>query len=100
DYRILPDAITKPGIALGPFLAFLAPDIQPSPVIAGWTLFGSQALGVLLGGRWLALVAGVLGAVAAWVVLWGIGALGSWAFRKPAMGFGDVKMFAAIGGVL
>jgi leader peptidase (prepilin peptidase)/N-methyltransferase len=100
DYRILPDAITKPGIVLGPVLAFLAPAIQPSPAIGRWALFGSRPLEVVLSPEWLALVHGVLGAIAAWGVLWGIGALGSWAFRKPAMGFGDVKMFAAMGGVL
>jgi leader peptidase (prepilin peptidase)/N-methyltransferase len=100
DYRILPDAITKPGIAIGPVLAFLAPAVQPMPVIDGWSLFGSQPLGELLSPRWIALVHGVLGAAAGWIALWGLGAAGSWAFRKPAMGFGDVKMFAAMGAVL
>jgi leader peptidase (prepilin peptidase)/N-methyltransferase len=106
DYRILPDAITKPGIVLGPILAFLAPGIQPTPVIGGWPL-GGTPLEILLdrccspfGPNLLALLHGVLGAVTGWLVLWSIGALGSLAFRKPAMGFGDVKMFAAMGGGL
>jgi leader peptidase (prepilin peptidase)/N-methyltransferase len=100
DYRILPDQITKSGIVAGPFLALIAPGVQPTPVIAGWKLFGQDALGTLLSPGWVAFVHGVLGAAAGWIVLWGIGALGSKVFKKPAMGFGDVKMFSAMGGVL
>jgi leader peptidase (prepilin peptidase) / N-methyltransferase len=100
DYRILPDPITKTGIVVGPFLALIAPGVQPTNVIAGWTPFGSEPLGMLLSPGWLAFIHGILGAASAWLVLWGIGALGSLAFRKPAMGFGDVKMFAAMGAVL
>jgi leader peptidase (prepilin peptidase)/N-methyltransferase len=100
DYRILPDPITKSGIVAGPFLAFLAPGVQPSPVIDGWSLFGERSLQQLLGANLVALVHGVLGAITSGFLLWGIGALGSRVFRKPAMGFGDVKMFAAMGAVL
>jgi leader peptidase (prepilin peptidase)/N-methyltransferase len=100
DHRILPDPITKSGIVAGPFLAFLAPRVQPSPVIDGWRLFGSDSLQTMLGTNVVALVHGVLGAIASGLLLWGIGALGSRVFRKPAMGFGDVKMFAAMGAVL
>lgn len=99
DYLILPDSITKPGIAIGPVLAFLAPAVQPSGVIGKWG-FGGQPLELSIGPHWVALIHGVLGAVLAWCVIWSIGALGSLAFRKPAMGFGDVKMFAAIGAAL
>jgi leader peptidase (prepilin peptidase)/N-methyltransferase len=99
DFRILPDAITKPGIVLGPVLAFLAPGVQPTSVVGSWSL-GGQALMVLVGPHFTALLHGILGALVAWAVLWSIGWLGSKAFRKPAMGFGDVKMFAATGGVL
>lgn len=99
DYRILPDPITKSGIVAGPFLAFLAPSVQPSPVIDGWS-FGGRPLQAVLGPNFVALVHGVLGAIVSGLLLWGIGALGSRAFRKPAMGFGDVKMFAAMGAVL
>jgi leader peptidase (prepilin peptidase)/N-methyltransferase len=99
DYRILPDAITKPGIAFGPLLAFLAPGVQPTPVIGAWSI-GGEPLELRLGPHFVALIHGVLGAALGWIALWSIGALGSRLFRKPAMGFGDVKMFAAMGGVL
>jgi leader peptidase (prepilin peptidase)/N-methyltransferase len=99
DYRILPDAITKPGIAIGPLLAFLAPGVQPTSVVGAWSL-GGPPLETVIGPRFTALAHGVLGAATAWGVLWSIGALGAAVFKKPAMGFGDVKMFAAMGGVL
>jgi leader peptidase (prepilin peptidase)/N-methyltransferase len=99
DYRILPDAITKPGIVLGPVLAFVAPAVQPTSVIGRWTI-GGLTLEGLIGPHFTALLHGILGAALGWAVLWSIGRLGSIAFRKPAMGFGDVKMFAAMGGVL
>jgi leader peptidase (prepilin peptidase)/N-methyltransferase len=99
DYLILPDAITKPGIVLGPVLAFLAPGVQPTNVIGAWNI-GGRSLEVQIGDRWVAAIHGVLGAAAGFLLLWFIGWAGSKVFRKPAMGFGDVKMLAAMGGVL
>ncbi len=102
DFFILPDEITKSGIVLGPFLAFIAPGIQPSLVLKGWTVFGllGTPLETMVGDRGVALIHGVLGAVVAGGTLWLIGVAGTWAFKKDAMGFGDVKMLAAMGGVL
>jgi leader peptidase (prepilin peptidase)/N-methyltransferase len=91
DWLILPDPITKSGIILGPLLASAAPDLQPSLVTQAWFDL-SPRLG--------ALVHGVLGALAASGALWFVGYLGARAFRKPAMGLGDVKMAAAMGGLL
>ena len=94
DFRILPDALTKPGIVVAPILVFLVPEAMPS---TWWRPFDG-------GGDWdvnlNALANGVAGAAAAAGTLWGIGWLGSKAFRKPAMGFGDVKLFGAMGGLL
>lgn len=39
----------------------------------------------------------VLGAAAGFALLWAIGFLGEKAFRKPAMGGGDIKMMAMVG---
>ncbi|MCB9833237.1 MAG: prepilin peptidase [Planctomycetes bacterium] len=93
DHRILPDAITKPAIVLAPALAFLVPAAVPSSF---WRPFAM--------GEWSAnlnaLANGVVSAAAASGFLWSIGWLGSKAFRKPAMGLGDVKLFAGMGGLL
>lgn len=90
DYFILPDEMTKSGIVLGPVLAALAPGMQHGRFII--------EVGV---GDWAsALVSGIVGAAVAGGVLWGIGWLGTKAFKKEAMGFGDVKMIAAMGGCL
>ena len=94
DFRILPDALTKPGIVLAPLLAFMVPELMPPH---SWQPFAP-------GGPWSAnlnaLSNGVLGAAAAMGTLWGIGWLGSKAFRKPAMGLGDVKLLGAMGGIV
>jgi len=96
DYRILPDELTKSGIVLGPVLAFLAPQIQHWPE--------AEFLVTIDAGDWeprvSALVSGAIGAVVAGGTLWLIGWLGTKAFKKEAMGFGDVKMIAAMGGCL
>ncbi|MAG58773.1 MAG: prepilin peptidase [Planctomycetes bacterium] len=93
DYRILPDEITKSGIVLGPVLAFLAPSMHHGKFIVG-----------VDAGEWTeqmsAVSSGVLGAVIAGGTLWLIGWLGTKAFKKDAMGLGDVKMIAAMGGCL
>ncbi len=94
DYRILPDALTKPSIAIAPFLVFLVPELMPSTF---WEPFaGGEGWSPNLN----ALVNGVMGAGAAMGTLWSIGWLGSKAFRKPAMGLGDVKLLAGMGGIL
>ncbi|MCA9322187.1 MAG: prepilin peptidase [Planctomycetes bacterium] len=95
DFRILPDVITLPGIVIAPALAFLVPQAMPSPA---WLPFGPDPAGLAL--RMTALLNGLLGAAAGAGALWGIGWLGSKAFRKPAMGLGDVKLYAAMGGLL
>ncbi len=94
DYRILPDALTKPSIFLAPILVFLVPDLMPPSL---WEPFAA-------GGSWSpnlnALANGMAGAFAAMATLWSIGWLGSKAFRKPAMGLGDVKLLAGMGGIV
>ncbi|MEZ6197613.1 MAG: prepilin peptidase [Planctomycetota bacterium] len=89
DYRILPDAITIPGIAIAPLLAFAAPGVMPEPV---WTPFE--------GADWNALANGIAGAAAAGGTLFALGWGATKVFRKDAMGLGDVKLFAGMGGLL
>lgn len=85
DKQILPDALTKPGMAIG-LLGGLWPGVagvlthEPTTSLAMRTLLASL-IGLLVGGG----------------VTWGIRALGSVVFRREAMGFGDVKFLAMIG---
>ena len=71
--RILPDAITLPGIAVGlGFSLFLPPGIRDA----------------------------IIGAVACSLVLWGVGEAMTRILGKDALGFGDVKMMAMMGAFL
>jgi leader peptidase (prepilin peptidase)/N-methyltransferase len=74
EFRIIPDLLTLPGIAIG-FAAALAP--------GGMGIVGS-AVGFLVGGGILYLIA----------------QLGDWIFKKESMGGGDIKMAAMLGAFL
>ena len=73
EHQILPDVITLPGIVIGVVLSLFLP---PGPV--------ESLLGVLVGGG----------------LLWGIAELWYRLRKVEAMGFGDVKMLAMVGGWL
>lgn len=88
DTQLLPDVLTKPGIAIG-LLAGLWPGVAGTLTDDAST---SPALRSLL--------ASGVGALVGGGVTWGIRALGSWVFRREAMGFGDVKLMAMIGAFL
>lgn len=79
DHYILPDAATVGGIVAGPVLSWILPQLQ-----------GCTA-------RLDALFASLLGAGVGFGTLWLVGVLGKLAFRKEAMGFGDVKLMGAVG---
>lgn len=88
DTQLLPDALTKPGMALGVIAGFwpglagvVSPDEAVSPQLRSLL---ASLLGLAVGGG----------------VTWGVRALGSAVFRKEAMGFGDVKLMAMIGAFL
>ena len=94
DHRIIPDAISKPGmllfVAVAPFSLLHA--TQDLAWTRAWIPGGKDALNALLD-------AGIGVAVGAGVVLF-IRALGSWILKKEAMGLGDVKLLGMIGAVV
>ena len=71
---IIPDQFTLGGLAVGLALAFAPGGIRPLPSI--------------------------LGAALGFGLLWLVAVVGEWAFRKPAMGGGDIKMMAMVGAFL
>ena len=73
-HYLIPDALSLGGLGAGLALALLPG--QPTPLVA------------------------VLGASLGFGVLLAVGILGEWAFRKPAMGGGDMKMMAMVGAFL
>lgn len=74
QHYLIPDALSLGGLGAGLALSLL-PGF-PTPLIS------------------------VLGAALGFGVLLAVGILGEWAFRKPAMGGGDMKMMAMVGAFL
>ncbi len=79
DHQYLPDRVTIGGMLLGVPLSFAVPELQ------GETL------------RLTALCWSLGGMAIGFCGLWTLGWLASKAFKKDAMGFGDVKLLGAIG---
>lgn len=73
-HYLIPDPISLGGLAAGLAFSFLPGD--PAPL------------------------ASLLGAAAGFGVLFAVGVLGEWVFKKPAMGGGDMKMMAMVGAFL
>jgi leader peptidase (prepilin peptidase)/N-methyltransferase len=82
EHMIIPDRVSLGGIVLGLGFSTLVPAMQGQPDAYGG--FVSSLLGASLG----------VG------LLWAIAVLGKLAFRKDAMGMGDVKLMGAIGAFL
>jgi leader peptidase (prepilin peptidase)/N-methyltransferase len=128
EFRILPDEVTKSGIVVGllaaaaaPFLPFLQGDLPGALRLlhAGISNAGLGGGGLGSAARAVqdfqeesprlgSLAASALGAAAGAGIIYSVGVLGKLLFRKrirsygetEAMGFGDVKVMAMIGGVL
>lgn len=87
DHRIIPDKITKPGMVLALLFSIVAPGLHQihwlgddtSPAMAGLIL---SVAGLVVGGVTILLM----------------GIAGKAVFKKDAMGFGDVKFMAMVGG--
>lgn len=109
DWKIIPDEITWPGMILGVVVSAVAPPLQYESWLFTQLLAKPDVRGglltKLLGGRVVEahLAAGISSlaglAVGALAVL-AVGVLGKAAFRKEAMGLGDVKFMGMVGGFL
>ena len=84
-------------ILLGIALSDAATYIIPDQFTIGGTVLG-LALSFAPGG--LDPLDAFIGAAAGFVLLWLVAVLGEWAFKKEAMGGGDIKMMAMVGAFL
>lgn len=82
DFRIIPDEISLGGIVAGLVLSFAFPQIHGSPT------------------HLLGLRESLFGIAAGGGVLWLLGCLGDFIFKKESMGGGDIKLLAMIGSFL
>jgi leader peptidase (prepilin peptidase)/N-methyltransferase len=81
------------GIGMTDARAYIIPD--------EFTLGGlALGLGLGLAGGTAGLIHAAVGAAVGFLLLWGVGAAGTWLFRQEAMGGGDIKMMAMVGAFL
>ncbi len=81
------------GIALTDARTYIIPDEFSLGGLAAGLLLALAPGGISI---WQSLAGAALG----FGLLWGVGALGEWLFKKPAMGGGDIKMMAMVGAFL
>ena len=91
DLQIIPDSITVTGMVLGLAIGAIVPEVRLDPS-------ASPAMPVTTHLRGLSL--GIQGLVIGGGFLWAFRFLAGLAFRREAMGFGDVTLIAMIGAFL
>jgi len=95
ELRIMPNTLTIGGMLLAPVLSVLVPDLHGE----AWSRFGrgfALSTDTVAGPLAASLIGAAVGAAATWLS----GVMGKVLFRKEAMGFGDVKFMAMLGGLL
>ena len=109
DHYIIPDSVTKGGVAAGLLLSFLVPPLQAQVgIFHGWPAAGPCAVLCEPATRLGALARSALGAAVGYALVQGVRRGGTWWLRRrgrigkdeEAMGYGDVKLSAAIGAFL
>lgn len=101
DHWIIPDSISLGGTVVGLAIA-LAVSAALVMGYRGQTVADSLYLAYPFKtmGAWGVFLNALAGAVFGFLLLWTIGVLGTLAFRKEAMGMGDMKLFACVGAFL
>ena len=84
----IPNEITIPGVIIAPIVSVIWPELHAEM----FRITGMLRLDALLNSLAGILISGGL--------LWLLGLVGEAMLKKPAMGFGDVKMMALVGGLL
>jgi leader peptidase (prepilin peptidase)/N-methyltransferase len=92
DVMEIPDSVSIGGMVVGPLLSFAVPELHAAGPLAHQFAGEAEALT-----RFGALVNSLAGLATGWGTLFLVGVLGSRAFGKEAMGFGDVKLLGAGG---
>jgi leader peptidase (prepilin peptidase)/N-methyltransferase len=92
DFFEIPDEVSVGGIVAAPLCALLVPRLHASTWVALRLSEGAEV------DRFGAFIGALAGILAGGGVLYAIGAVGSRAFGRDAMGLGDVKLLAAGGG--
>jgi leader peptidase (prepilin peptidase) / N-methyltransferase len=87
------------GAVFGTILLGIAMTDAREYIIPDEFSLGGLVIGVLfsLAGGLPTLESAVIGAVSGFALLWIVATLGTWAFKKEAMGGGDIKMMAMVG---
>ena len=91
DHKVIPDAVTVPAMGVALAASFAWPWLQTRPVT--WPAPHWLAAHA----HWQGLVTSLWGMVVGAGSIWIVRVLGRLAFRKEAMGFGDVVLMGAIG---
>lgn len=91
EHRIAPDEITLRGLMLAPVVSLLYPKLHLGPGLhASAGLSGIERLD--------GLIACAMGMAVGAGIFYALGLFGKIVFRRPAMGFGDVKLMGFLGG--
>jgi leader peptidase (prepilin peptidase)/N-methyltransferase len=110
DWKIIPDEITWPGMVLGVVASAAAPPLQATGWLFGQLVSADSAtrgglVSALVGqhvleSHFAAGVSSVVGLLVGALSVLAVGVLGKLAFRKEAMGLGDVKFMGMVGAFL
>lgn len=94
DHFEIPDEVSKGGMVFAPIVSFFVPALHESSSLA------QRIAGDGIVDGTAALVSCFAGMIAGAGILWTIGWVGTKIYKVDAMGFGDVKLMAAGGGLI